>query len=73
LLKSLVGSFSFELFSHAKLYEPRCLLSICDGNLVTPKMIPRYAPRGMVYAMGSMITKVHKSRCQQYSKASLNG
>ena len=24
-----------------------------------------------MYAMGSMITNVHKSRCQQYSKASL--
>ena len=24
-------------------------------------------------AMGSMITNVHKSRCRQYSKASLNG
>ena len=37
-------------------------------------MIPRYAPRwyGM-YAMGSMITNVHKSRCRQYSKASLDG
>ena len=26
-----------------------------------------------MYAMGSMITNVHKSRCRQYSKASLDG
>ena len=25
-----------------------------------------------MYAMGSMITNVHKSRCQKYSKASLD-
>ena len=33
---------------------------VCDDNLVTQEMIPRYAPRwyGM-YAMGSMITNVH--------------
>ena len=26
-----------------------------------------------MYAMGSMITKVHKSRCRQYSMSSLDG
>ena len=72
LLKSLSGSFSFELFSYANFtnQDSNC---VCDDNFVTQEMIPRYAPMICMYAMGSMITNVHKSRCRQYSKASLDG
>ena len=45
---------------------------VCDDNFVTQEMIPRYAPMICMYAMGSMITNVHKLRCRQYSKASLD-
>ena len=40
---------------------------------MTQDVIPIYAPQwyGM-YAMGSMITNVHRSCCRQYSKASLD-
>ena len=52
LLKSLVGSFTFELFSHAKLTNQgsNC---VCDDNFVTHERIPRYAP--LCYDMYAML------------------
>ena len=51
LLKSLGGSFTFELFSMQNFtnQDSNC---VCYDNFVTHKLIPRYAPRwsGM-YAM----------------------
>ena len=43
LLKSLIGSFSFELFSYANFMnqDSNC---VCYDNFVTHKRIPRYAP-----------------------------
>ena len=43
LLKSLGGSFSFELFSYANFMnqDSNC---VCDDNFVTHKLMPRYAP-----------------------------
>ena len=51
LLKSLGGSFTFELFSHAKLTNQgsNC---VCDDNFVTHKLVSRYAPQWYdMYAM----------------------
>ena len=63
-LKSLGGSFSFELFSYANFMnqDSNC---VCDDNFVTQDMI--------WYAWYGMITNMHKSRCRQYSMASLDG
>ena len=51
LLKSLGGSFTFELFSHAKLMNQgsNC---VCYDNFVTHKLISRYAP--LLYGMYAM-------------------
>ena len=72
LLKSLFGSLCLSSFL-MQCFTNQDSNCVCDDNLVTQKMIPRYATRwyGM-YAMGSMITNAHKSRCRQYSKASLD-
>ena len=63
-----LSSFLMQCFTNQ---DSNC---VCDDNFVTQEMITRYATRwyGM-FAMGSMITNVHKSRCRQYSKASLDG
>jgi hypothetical protein len=67
LALSLLSSFLMQNFT---IQDSNC---VSYDNLVTQEMILRYAPRwyGM-YAMGSMITNVHKWRCRQYSKASLD-
>ena len=51
LLKSLGGSFTFELFSHAKLTKQgnNC---VCYDHFVTHKLISRYAP--LLYGMYAM-------------------
>ena len=51
LLKVLGGSFTFELFSHAKLTNQgsNC---VCDEKFVIHKLIPRYAP--LWYGMYAM-------------------
>ena len=52
LLKSLGGSFAFELFPYAKLTNQgsNC---VCDDNFVTHKLISRYAP--LWYDMYAML------------------
>ena len=51
LLKSLFGSFTFELFSHANFmnHDSNC---VCDDKFVTHKLISRYAP--LWYGMYAM-------------------
>ena len=51
LLKSLFGSFTFELFSHAKLTNQNSNC-VCYDNFVTHKLIRRYAP--LWYGMYAM-------------------
>ena len=43
LLKSLGGSFTFELCSHAK-FTNQGSNCVCDDNFATHKLISRYAP-----------------------------
>ena len=63
-----LSSFLMQCFTNQ---DSNC---VCDDNPVTQEMIPRYATRWYdMYSMESMITNVHKSRCRQYSMASLDG